>query len=85
MTAAECLALLSEYRTRSECRQCECLDWALAQLQQVGDYALACQAAELRPAPERQHPSPNCASCPPIDAVIHWLRPNGANSATGRV
>jgi hypothetical protein len=74
LTATECLAALVALRDDPRCRRCECLDWALSQLQLVGDYALACEAASLRQAPERLHPEPGCRPCPPLDAVLAWLQ-----------
>jgi hypothetical protein len=73
-SAAECLAALKVLREDPRCRRCECLDWALSQLQLVGDYDLACEAAALRQAPERVHPELGCRPCPPLDAVLAWLQ-----------
>jgi hypothetical protein len=74
LTAAECLAALEVLRDDPRCRRCECLDWALSQLQLVADYDLACEAASLRQAPERIHPEPGCRPCPPLDTVLAWLQ-----------
>lgn len=76
LTAEECLAHLIRYRAVAECRRCEYLDWALAQLQLVGDYTLAYEAATLRVAPERLRAYPGCKVCPPVDAVLAWLLPD---------
>jgi hypothetical protein len=74
MTAAECLATLTYYRTLPQCRRCEYLDWALAQLQQVGDYDLACEACSSRAPADRIEPAPDCRPCPALDAVLAWLQ-----------
>lgn len=74
MTAAECLAALAEFRTAERCRRCEYLDWAIAQLQQVADYGLACEAAALRAPRDRIEESPGCQPCPPLDLYFAWLR-----------
>ena len=75
MTAAECLATLTYYGTVPQCRRCEYLDWALAQLQQVGDYDLACEACLNRAPADRVEPAPDCRPCPALDAVLAWLQP----------
>jgi hypothetical protein len=74
MTPAECLAVLARYRTNERCRRCEFLDWALAQLQLVADYDLACEAAALRVPADRLEPSAECSCCPPLETVFAWLR-----------
>ncbi len=74
LTAGECLAALKRLRDAPSCRGCECVDWALAQLQLVADYALASEAAALRVPPERVRPEPGCRPCPPLDAVLVWLQ-----------
>lgn len=74
MTAAECLAALAAYRASDRCRRCEYLDWAIAQLQQVGDYDLACEAAALRAPRDRIEPAADCRPCPPLDLYFAWLR-----------
>jgi hypothetical protein len=74
MTPAETLARLAEYRATECCRRCDCLDWAIAQLQGVGDYALACEAAALRAPDDRLESHAVCQPCPPLDAVFAWLR-----------
>jgi hypothetical protein len=76
LTAEECFAHLVRYRAVAQCRRCEYLDWALAQLQLVGDYPLAYEAATLRVAPERLCAYPGCKVCPPVDAVLAWLLPD---------
>jgi hypothetical protein len=76
MTAAECLALLRRYRDTPGCRCCDHLDWALSQLQQVADAALACEAVERRVPAEQLLPRASCRPCPPLDAVIAWLEPD---------
>jgi hypothetical protein len=68
------LATLAEYRQDGQCRRCECLDWAIAQLQLVGDYALACEAAALRAPLDRVEPCGDCPSCAPLERVFAWLR-----------
>jgi hypothetical protein len=74
MTAVECLAALAEYRQTDRCRRCEYLDWAIAQLQQVGDYALACEAVALRAPRDRIVPEAGCHPCAPLDRYFGWLR-----------
>jgi hypothetical protein len=74
MTTAECLAILADCRATARCRRCECLDWALAQLQQAGDYDLAYRAVMLRVRPEVLEELPICRPCVPVDAVLAWLR-----------
>ena len=73
MTPAECLAQLAALRATDRCRFCDGLDWALAQLQLVGDYEIASTAATLRAAEERLEPYANCARCDALDAVKGWL------------
>jgi len=73
-TAATCLAALAEFRASDRCRRCEYLDWAIAQLQQVGDYDLACEAVALRAPEDRIESSPGCQPCPPLDIYLPWLR-----------
>ncbi len=82
MTAAECLAALAAYRRDERCRRCACLDWAIAQLQLVGDYALACEAAALRAPHDRLEQCSGCQPCPPLDTVLAWLRPAETPPAT---
>jgi hypothetical protein len=74
MTAADCLAALAAYRESDRCRRCEYLDWAIAQLQQVGDYDLACEAAALRAPRDRVESAADCRPCPPLDLYFGWLR-----------
>ncbi len=74
LTPTECLAALTTLRDDPRCRRCECLDWALSQLQLVADYDLACEAAALRQAPERIQLEPGCRPCPPLDTVLTWLQ-----------
>ena len=74
MDAAECLAALAEYRAKDSCRRCDCLDWAIAQLQQVSDYALACEAAALRAPRDCLETCGPCQPCPPLDVYFAWLR-----------
>lgn len=83
MTAAECLAELAAYRTTERCRRCEYLDWAIAQLQQVGDYTLACEAAALRAPRDRTEPSNGCRPCPALDVYFGWLRRPQATAPSG--
>jgi hypothetical protein len=76
MTAAECMAQLSHYRSTASCRCCDHLDWALAELQQVADAALACEAAERRVPVEQLVARTSCRPCPVLDAVFAWLEPD---------
>jgi hypothetical protein len=76
MTAAQCMALLSHYRSIADCRCCDHLDWALAELQQVADAALACEAAERRVPTEQLVDRASCRPCPVLDAVFAWLEPD---------
>ena len=73
VSAAECLGALKYLRRDESCRHCDCLDWALAELQQADDPAVADEAASLRAAPERLHAASSCRQCPPLDAVLAWL------------
>src|SRR3954447_16883980 len=73
MTAAECMTLLSHYRSTADCRCCDHLDWALAELQQVADAALACEAAERRVPVAQLVDRASCRPCPVLDAVFAWL------------
>jgi hypothetical protein len=57
--------LLSRYRDTPGCRRCDHLDWALAQLQQVADAALAREAVERRVPAEQLLPRTSCRPCPP--------------------
>jgi hypothetical protein len=75
MMAAECLAALRTFRKAAACRNCERLDWALAQMQMVGDYDLAFTACLSRPEADLVHPAPPCRPCPPAHAVRAWLQP----------
>src|SRR4051794_9193952 len=74
MTAADCLAALAEFRTSERCRRCEYLDWTIAQLQQVADYGLACEAAALRAPRDRIQETPGCQPCLPLARYCAWLR-----------
>jgi hypothetical protein len=73
MTAAGCLAVLKVFHGDERCRRCNCLDWALAELQDATDPAVAREAALLRVRPERLHPPLDCHSCAPLDATVTWL------------
>jgi hypothetical protein len=81
MTAAQCLAALKTLHGDDRCRRCSCLDWALAELQEATDEAVAGEAALLRVAPERLHPPSSCVTCPPLEAAVTWLISGGHTHA----
>jgi hypothetical protein len=76
MSTAECLAVLARCRASERCGRCDCLDWALSQLQLAGDYDLAYQANMLRVRPDALEDRPVCQPCEALDAVLAWLRPS---------
>lgn len=73
ITEAECLVALQAFHADARCRRCECLDWALDQLQGAGDRPVASAAARLRVAPEVVSPPPDCRPCLPLEATLAWL------------
>ena len=73
LTPTQCLAILKAFHGDERCRRCKCLDWALAELQECSEPAVAEEAARLRIAPEHLDPLPHCRVCPPVDAAITWL------------
>jgi hypothetical protein len=80
-TPDACLASISMLRATPRCQNCACLDWALDELQTLGDAALARQAAALRRQPATLLIRLDCRSCPALDGVLGWLlagRPAGA-------
>ena len=70
---AQCLAILKAFHADERCRHCKCLDWALAELAECSEPAVAEEAARLRVAPEHLEPVPGCRNCLPIEAAITWL------------
>jgi hypothetical protein len=74
LTPAQCLAILKAFHADERCRSCKCLDWALAELAECSEPAVADEAAQLRTAAEHLGPRPRCREvCPPVEAAITWL------------
>ena len=77
MTAAQCLAVLQAFHRDDRCGRYNCLDWALAELQEAADQTVASEAAPRRVAPKRLHSPPACRSGAPLEAAVSWLLAGG--------